>query len=193
MPAKPQSKEIVKTPAQQVAEISDARRKEIMTNFILGGGDLRTLTQVEQAVVYLDACEQYGISPAIHPFDMLKNKQNGKLELYANKHCAHALAEMHKVSIEDTEIQQDGDDFTVLHHLVDKDGRKGPGFAAVSLKGTTGDIRANLKMKCDTKAFRRGTLRLYGIGYTDDSELDTMKGFTTQKARVPRNVTPKRK
>jgi hypothetical protein len=58
----------------------------------------------------------------------------------------------------------------------DKTGRCDAATGAVPLKGLTGDNLANAIMKAETKAKRRLTLSLCGLGMLDDSEVESVPG-----------------
>ena len=47
---------------------------------------------------------------------------------------------------------------------------------AVSLAGLSGEAKANAFMKAETKACRRATLRLIGLGWLDESETASIPG-----------------
>lgn len=53
-------------------------------------------------------------------------------------------------------------------------GRKDFATAAVPVKGLTGDALANAIMKCETKAKRRVTLSIAGLGMLDETEIETI-------------------
>lgn len=176
----------MKQVSKELASMTPERKQDIITKYIVDGGDLSYVTPTELAVIYLSVCDAYNVPAAVHPFDLIKNRQTGKLNLYANKNCATALGQNHQVSIVKSEQDQVGDNFTIMHFLQDRDGRTGVGFAAVSTRGMVGDNLSNLLMKCDTKAYRRGILRMYGIGMNDESELDTMKNFDAKQVKLPK-------
>src|SRR4029077_13307885 len=47
---------------------------------------------------------------------------------------------------------------------------------AVSIKGLGGQLLANAYMKAETKAKRRGTLSICGLGWMDETEADSIPG-----------------
>src|SRR5690606_13039724 len=56
----------------------------------------------------------------------------------------------------------------------DKTGREDVATGAVSIAGLKGDALANAVMKAETKAKRRLTLSLAGLGWLDESEVDSI-------------------
>jgi hypothetical protein len=70
-----------------------------------------------------------------------------------------------------------------------KDGREDEDIGAVVLPAS-GDSRANALMKAITKAKRRVTLSICGLGQTDESELDTMPGARVFDAEDDVPVAP---
>ena len=61
-------------------------------------------------------------------------------------------------------------------------------FGAVSIKGLAGDALVNAKLKAITKAKRRVTLSICGLGFLDETEIDTIP--TAQPAAIEAAVIP---
>jgi hypothetical protein len=142
---------------------------------VVVGGDLARLTPENRMRYYAAVCESVGLNPLTRPFEYIT--LNGKLTLYAKRDCTDQLRKIHGVSITDLIDQHlDGDLFVVTAKARDRDGRVDASKGAVSLKGLTGEARANAVMKTETKAKRRVTLSLCGLGMLDETETDSIPG-----------------
>jgi hypothetical protein len=99
---------------------------------------------------------------------------NGKLRLYALRDCADQLRRLHGISIYIVNRERLGDIYIVTARAKDKTGREDESTGAVALGTLKGDALANALMKCETKATRRVTLSLAGLGWLDETELETI-------------------
>ncbi|WP_051318338.1 hypothetical protein [Cohnella thermotolerans] len=157
-------------------------------------GDLSVLNPQERLVYYTKVCETLGLNPLTKPFDYLK--LDGKLVLYAKRDCTDQLRKVHGISITITNRERIGDVYCVTARAAMPDGRTDEAIGVVSLlkKETvwdemrqrnvpTGNIvplapdeLANALMKAETKAKRRVTLSIAGLGMMDESEIETVEG-----------------
>ncbi len=159
---------------------------EIMEQIIVKG-DLSKLTPEERGQYYMTVCKSVGLNPLTKPFEYIS--LNGKLTLYALRACTDQLRAIHGVSVEEmTESERDGV-FVVTAKVKDKAGRTDISKGAVSIGNLKGDALCNALMKCETKAKRRATLSICGLGFLDESEIETIPD--SAKAG-PRDATPKR-
>lgn len=147
---------------------------------VLIGGDLSALTPAEKVTYYLRLCESLGLNPYTKPFEYLR--LNGKLILYAKKDCADQLRKLHGVSIQRLERERIDELLVVTATASTPDGRMDSAIGAVATKGLQGETLANALMKAETKAKRRVTLSICGLGMTDESEVDSIPG--AQRALV---------
>jgi len=83
---------------------------------------------------------------------------------------------LHGISIYITNRERMGDLYIVTARAKDKTGREDESTGAVPLGTLKGDALANALMKCETKAKRRVTLSLAGLGWLDETELATIPG-----------------
>ena len=141
---------------------------------VLLEGDLKPLTPQERLHYYNAICASLGLNPITKPFAYIA--LNGKLQLYALKDCTEQLRKVHGVSITGVDPKQIGDLVVVVASASDRDGRVDSSTGAVNVKGLTGEALANAMMKCETKAKRRVTLSLCGLGMLDETEIATLKG-----------------
>lgn len=139
---------------------------------VLIKGDLSTLTEAQRLTHYRNVCESLGLNPLTGPFDYLK--LNGKLILYAKRDAAEQLRKLHSVSITEVTTSRVDDCYVVLAKAVDKTGRTDASTGVVPIAALKGDALANALMKAETKAKRRVTLSICGLGMLDETELDTM-------------------
>ena len=138
---------------------------------VVVGGDLASLSPGERLDYYRNVCESLGLNPLTRPFQYIK--LNGMLRLYATKDCTEQLARIHKVSfhLSDGQII---DDIYIIKAEVQQEFRVASATGAVSIAGLSGEAKANAFMKAETKACRRATLRLIGLGWLDESETDSI-------------------
>lgn len=159
--------------------------------------DISKLTADQRMEYYKSICDSVGLNHMTKPFAFLTLQ--GKTVLYATKDCAEQLRKIHGVS---TQIISQGvvdDCYEVRIKARDKTGREDEDFASIPLNNVKGADLSNLKMKCVTKAKRRATLSICGLGMLDESELDTVSGvgFSSNpqienpfKKDEPKDVTP---
>jgi hypothetical protein len=141
------------------------------------GGDLSGLTAAQRLAYYRALCQSLGLNPLSKPFEYLT--LNGKLRLYALRDCADQLRRLHGISIVITSRERLGDLYLVTARATDRHGRTDESLGAVALGTLKGDALANALMKCETKAKRRVTLSLAGLGWLDETELETIPGVRT--------------
>jgi hypothetical protein len=143
---------------------------------VLIEGDLRKLTPEQRLRYVHNICEVMGMNIATRPLDYIN--LGGKLVLYANKNAAEQLRRVHGVSI--FKLERDGgvDTYDVTAYARNADGREDAALGSVSIKGLGGEALSNAKMKAETKAKRRVTLSLCGLGMLDETEVDTIPGAT---------------
>ena len=136
-------------------------------------GDLKDLTPEGRISFYNALCNSLGLNPLTQPFQYIV--LNGKLQLYAKKDCTEQLRKVHGVSITSVDPKQIGELLVVVAAAKDRDGRVDSSTGAVSIGNLKGENLANAMMKAETKAKRRVTLSLCGLGMLDETEVDTLK------------------
>lgn len=160
---------------------------------VLMGGDLSKLTIPERLSYYKAVCESVGLNPLTRPFEYLV--LDDRLVLYARKDCTDQLRELHGISIEIASRERVDDLFVVTARAKNMTERVDESIGAVPAvkedgewKSTQGgkryfqgngtykplnlEARSNAMMKAETKAKRRVTLSICGLGVMDESELD---------------------
>ena len=154
---------------------------------VLVAGDLAKLTGDQRLAYYQRLCETLGLNPLTQPFQFLQ--LSGKLVLYATKSCTDQLRQLHGVSITSVTSAQVGDVYVVTAAAADRQGRTDCATGAVAIGNMKGDALANGLMKAETKAKRRVTLSLCGLGMLDDSEVETIPNAQRVPAALPAPAT----
>jgi hypothetical protein len=138
---------------------------------VLLGGDLSKLTPAQRVNYYQRVCNSLGLNPLTKPFDYIN--LNGKLTLYAKKDAADQLRKINGVSIDDVDIIETEKQFIVKVKGHDASGRADVEVGVVNKTDMRGDT-ANAQMKAVTKGKRRLTLSLCGLGWLDETEVQTI-------------------
>lgn len=136
---------------------------------VVVGGDLVKLTPAERLAYYSRICQSLGLNPLTRPFQYIF--LNGKLTLYAGAGCTDQLREIKHVSIDKLERVTEEGIYQVLAYASTPDGRQDAALGAVAIADLKGEARANAMMKAETKAKRRVTLSICGLGMMDESEV----------------------
>ena len=135
-------------------------------------GDLSKLDPTQRVMYYNKVCESMGLNPYTRPFDYIS--LNGKLTLYAKKDATEQLRQVKKISITSLEGRMVDDLYIVVAKATTPDGRLDQSTGAVSIGNLKGEQKANAIMKAETKAKRRVTLSISGMGWTDESEIESI-------------------
>lgn len=164
---------------------------------VLIGGDLSGLNPQQRLMYYKALCDSVGLNPLTKPFDYLQ--LDGKLVLYAKKDCTDQLRTIKGISVKMVDKQNIDNVYIATARATDPNGREDEDVGAVSLvkeggiwktnqggkrffesDGTcqplTAEARANAMMKAHTKAKRRVTLSICGLGMLDESEVSSIPG-----------------
>jgi hypothetical protein len=152
-----------------VSEIAVRRDGADVMEAVITKGDLARLTPQEKTQYYAEVCRSVGLNPFTRPFEYIS--LSGKLTLYARREATDQLRRMNGISLQVISREVVGDILTVHVRATDKTGRTDEDFGAVSIKGLAGEALSNASMKAITKAKRRVTLSISGLGFLDESEL----------------------
>jgi len=155
---------------------------------VLVGGDLSKLTTDQRVSFYNSVCSSLGLNPLTRPFDYIN--LNGKLTLYAKRDATDQLRNKRAVSIGIVDRQQTGDLYIVRAMATLPDGRGDESLGAVSTAGLKGEALANAIMKAETKAKRRVTLSICGLGWLDETEVDSIPDARPERASLPPRRAP---
>ena len=135
-------------------------------------GDLQKLTAAQKVSYYRAVCESVGLNPLTQPFQYLV--LNGKETLYARREATEQLRQLHNVSINIVGRELVEEIYVVTARATLPSGRTDENIGAVPLAGLKGESRANGMMKAETKAKRRVTLAICGLGLLDETEVESL-------------------
>lgn len=140
---------------------------------VLVSGNLSNLN-TSQRLDYLNKlCESLKLNPLTKPFEYIT--LNGKLTLYAKKDCTDQLRRVQGISIYKMEHKTDNDIYTVTAYAKDLSGREDISTGAVNIANLKGEALANAFLKAESKAKRRVTLSIGGLGMLDETEIESIK------------------
>jgi len=156
-------------------------KAEIIESLVLNG-DLSKLNPKQKVEYYNAFCARLGLDPATQPFKILK--LNGKEVLYCDRSGAQQLNKKYEVShqivsrdyVESAGVYQVTARASIGARFTDSIG-------AVNIQGLKGDAYANAIMKAETKAKRRATLDLLGLGMLDETETDSIPNAQTLEVK----------
>ena len=150
-----------------------------IANQLILQGDLSKLSANDKVRYYNGYCERMGLDPFTKPFDILR--LNGKEVLYCTRSGTQQLNKLHKVShlITSRDTNAEAGVYIVTSKASLPDGRCTESIGAVNIAGLKGEMYANAIMKAETKAKRRATLDLLGLGVLDESEAESIPNATT--------------
>jgi hypothetical protein len=133
-------------------------------------GDLRQLNSQQKVSYYNAVCESVGLNPLTQPFQYLV--LSGREVLYARREATDQLRYLHNVSVAITARELMEDCYIVTARARLPDGRTDESIGAVPIASLKGEFRANAMMKAETKAKRRVTLAICGLGMLDETEVE---------------------
>lgn len=158
-------------------------------------GDLAALAPEQRVAYYNRVCQSLGLNPLTKPFDYIK--LNGKLTLYAKRDATDQLRRQYGVSVAIVNRERADGVFSVTAHATLPDGRTDESIGAVPIvypetvqewqnsqrvnrphpkagQQLAGEDLANAYMKAETKAKRRVTLSIVGLGWLDETEVGSI-------------------
>jgi hypothetical protein len=137
---------------------------------VLVKGDLAKLTPDERVRYYGEVCHSLGLNPLTKPFEYIT--LNSRLVLYALRNATDQLRRINNVTLEIVGRQVADDILTVHVRARLPDGRADEDYGSVYFPETLrGEPRANAELKAVTKAKRRATLSICGLGWLDETEV----------------------
>ena len=165
---------------------------QILSNIIIRG-DISSLTPAQKIDYYNAFCRYVGLNAITQPFAILQTKKKDKQGnwisqevLYAKKEATEQLRTLKAISI--TQLTGEivgGVIYRVTAVGQNAQGRTDAATGAVSVKGLQGEALANAIMKAESKAKRRLTLSLSGLGMMDESEIETVPGAVVVNTQRP--------
>ena len=155
---------------------------------LIAQGDLAALTPAQKVQYYVGLCNSLGLNPFSQPFMYIT--LNGKLTLYARATACEQFRKMYNLNCTILERKATPDFMTVHVRVQSPTGRAEEAIGVVSISGLKGDAMANALMKAETKAKRRATLAFCGLGFMDESEIETVKGAKHHSAAEMHDSLP---
>lgn len=138
-------------------------------------GNINEMTPEQQVQYAIKVAESVGIDPTTAPFQVIDLPGRGRV-LYATKGAAEQLRRVHGVSIVEMTRDNIGSALIVQVKGRDKSGREDIATGSVNLEGLQGERLANAILRCETKAKRRLTLSIVGLGMLDETEVQDIPG-----------------
>lgn len=149
--------------------VASVNAAEIM-DAVISKGDIGKLTPAERSTYYAQVCRSIGLNPLTQPFSYIT--LNNKLTLYATRACADQLRKINGISCEVVSKEVHDGLLTVHVRATDKTGRIDEDFGVVTIGALKGEAAANAFLKAVTKAKRRVTLSISGLGFLDETEVE---------------------
>lgn len=182
----------------QEKQVATQPKQETPFEKVFLKGDLSSLTIPEKISYYKEFCKRLGLDPFTQPFKLMVF--DGKEVLYCDRSGAQQLNKLHNVSHEITSREIVNDCYIVTAKSF-CEGRYTENIGAVPLTkangiwetssngkkylktdGTftklSGDALCNAMMKAETKAKRRATIDILGLGVLDETEIEIIPGAT---------------
>jgi len=153
--------------------VSAEEKNMLAVESALVRNDISKLSTSERITFIHSLCKSVGLNPLTKPIAII-NLQ-GREVPYATKDCSEQLRKIHGVSTQIISKGLVGDMYEVHIKARDKHGKEDEDFAVIPIGNLKGNDLANLMMKCVTKAKRRVTLSICGLGILDESELETIR------------------
>jgi hypothetical protein len=171
------------------SELATVNESAKVLEQVVIGGDLANLSPAERVRYYQAVCESIGVNPLTKPFEYIR--LNGKLQLYALRGCTDQLRANRCITVQIISSERMDDVWIVRARASMPSGRFDESIGAVTIAGLKGDALANALMKAETKAKRRATLALVGLGMLDETETETIPGARVEPMSQP--VRPARR
>lgn len=193
--AAPVKQEIVRRPISlPIAPLPDT----IQSKLVLGG-DLSGLNPDERVQYVIALDRRLGLDPATQPLKLIE--LDGKLVVYADRSCCQQLNRLHRISHQILARKTEDGLHKVECKATSHDGRSTVNVGIVPVlepdrikvwnpqartktwttnpkagQALKGEALATAQMKAETKAKRRSTLDLVGLGLLDETEIDAVRG-----------------
>lgn len=148
--------------------LQGAEGADIITSIVING-DISQLSPLQKVNYYKQFCDKLGLNPLSQPFRILR--LHGREILYCDRGGAQQLNKLHKLSHKIKSRETVNGCYVVTAQASAPDGRKTESLGAVPIYNMKGEQLCNAMMKAETKAKRRATLDLLGLGILDESEI----------------------
>jgi len=172
--------------------VNEKNQAEVIKSLVLDG-NIGKMSPDQKVQYYRHLCQSLGLNELTQPVQVLMLQ--GKETLYATKSATEQLRQIHGVSVDRIDQKIDRDICITTVTVRDKHGRLDGATGAVNIAGLKGDALANAMMKSETKAKRRATLSICGLGMLDESEIETIPGARAESVhsepvQIPQSIAP---
>lgn len=134
--------------------------------------DFSGLTSIEKVQHIKNVCQTLGLNPLTKPIQLISFQ--GKEVPYFTKDATEQLRKINNISLSIVDTKLIDDIYVVVVEATTPDGRKDSATGAILSANLKGEAKANAMMKAETKAKRRVTLSICGLGFMDESEVDSI-------------------
>lgn len=156
----------------EIATNSNQQIEKIVSQIALTG-NLAGLSVMDKMTYYGEYCKRIGLDPVTLPFKLISLQ--GKEVLYCDRGGCAQLNRLHRVSHQIISRGHINDIYMVTVRATLPDGRYTDSIGVVTIGKLVGDNLSNAIMKAETKAKRRATLDLLGLGVLSEDEIGTIK------------------
>ena len=158
----------------------DPRTLGAVVESLVTRGDVSALSPEDKARFYVQMCTGLGLNPASQPLAVLTLQ--GKQIFYPTRGATDQLAAIHKLNREIVDGPKviDIGGTKVVYAMCRATHPNGRVETAIATCPLTDPV--NVFMKTETKAKRRATLSILGLGMLDESELDTIPASAKEPA-----------
>ena len=157
----------------EVGRTRDSQAVAAIMTRVMVDNDLKQLQPAERLTYYFEVCRSLKLNPLTRPF--LFVSLSGKLTLYATSDATNQIRSNKGISARIIGRRWDGEIYTVTAEARRPDGMTNEDEGSVSIgRYIMGEAKANAMMKDVTKAKRRATLGIAGLGVIDESELHSV-------------------
>ncbi|MFO0561435.1 MAG: hypothetical protein U0269_25680 [Polyangiales bacterium] len=169
--------EPVEAPVKDINDFDPKTTARVVESMVLRG-DISALSPEERAKFYLQMCEALGLTAATQPFAILR--LNGKEILYPTRGATDQLAAIHRLNREIVDgprvIDVAGTKMIyAVCRATHPNGRVETAVATVPVNDPLNGL-----MKAETKAKRRATLSILGLGMLDETEIETIPAHVSR-------------
>ena len=172
--------------SSEVVPVSDVSRWEAAVM----DGNLESLSPPERVALVKQVCDSVGLNPLTQPFQYIR--LSGKLTLYARRDATDQLRKVHNVAVTIVSRETVNDCYVVTARATMPNGRTDESTGVVPIGNLKGEALANSFMKAETKAKRRVTLSICGLGFLDESEAASIPDAVPVPMQLPAVSMPVR-
>lgn len=141
---------------------------------VIINNDLSGLSSMEKVQYVKHLCQTLGLNPLTKPIQLMKFQ--GKETIYFAKDATEQLRKLHKISLRIVDTKIIDDLYIVTAEASTPSGRIDTSTGAIVISKLSGEAKANAIMKAETKAKRRVTLSICGLGFIDECEVESIPG-----------------